>query len=606
MAMTRRRRLDFVMDILVVPLLVLSLWPCQQFLCKADNTRTDGRVKNDSNNNNNNNMNTTIYDWEDWDYYTILGLEPRSMHTYDTKTIRKAYRKQAQMWHPDKLIHHHQQQQQANITRSSNAASSSETLTSNKQKGKKTISVTTIIPSKEECNARFARIAEAYQVLSDDEQRQQYDEYLEFELSSRAATRNENRFKGEPLWSFSWDAFQNLDPLRMFEEFFGFNQEVEEADEDDDPYFRFHSAFDHNQQQQQQQQDSQQKHTHHHTKPPPSWFTAPDRVREERQVRIDPYSGREILRILQHEDYFDYNGYYYFYNNNNNNEDISVYTRILAQDFVDEWDSYKHAWVYLPLQSEPTIVKEGYRSSPDNDSSLYAEQQQLDPSILWPGTMLVSGSTMRNKWGYELQLGSSCELSIVYRLVGDTVGDGEEYKDEVVWSSRTELAQSQFAVDNDCRLQLRGSHLVLTSGNPEQLLWYSPSLYNDNESMFVSRLDADGSLAVYRLETVAFETPWLANLWDNTMLIPQYDEPSILTVLFPTCLRRTLWSILVFGGEPLWHLSPTHVVHGVCESATGSPFGCLRLGRKLLQVYRFGKHLILLLVAILDHVFEKL
>jgi len=65
------------------------------------------------------------------DYYSVLGVERND----DAKKIKKAYRKLAQKYHPDKN------------------------------------------PDNKEAEEKFKQITEAYAVLSDTEKRQQYDQY---------------------------------------------------------------------------------------------------------------------------------------------------------------------------------------------------------------------------------------------------------------------------------------------------------------------------------------------------------------------------------------------------------------------------------------------
>jgi hypothetical protein len=165
-----------------------------------------------------------------------------------------------------------------------------------------------------------------------------------------------------------------------------------------------------------------------------------------------------------------------------------------------------------------------------------------------------------------------------------------------VWTSNTELL-TRSVVDNNCRLQLQGSHLVLTAGNPEMLVWYSRSREEAASGDFVSRLEPDGILVVYRLEPLSFETPWLSRMYQATA-----EKQHIPRLLVP--VRRmlaVLWSLLV--GGPIWHLPDGRAVRGVCQSATGSAVGCFRLGRRLIQFYRDGQHLIQHIGNLLDNVF---
>jgi len=178
------------------------------------------------------------YKWETWNYYQILGLAPESYYHADvglpsrrkrsnerskiTATdIKKAYRTQAQLWHPDKVASKKQQTQQT--VRAAN-------VTSQNSKDYSDISI-------EESNARFARIAQAYEILSDQGKREEYDVYLldredEMELERRyhpmkqdtptpsqhEPTPTTRSSQEEYLRSF-FNTFKT-DPLALFEEFF--------------------------------------------------------------------------------------------------------------------------------------------------------------------------------------------------------------------------------------------------------------------------------------------------------------------------------------------------------------------------------------------------
>ena len=76
--------------------------------------------------------------------------------------------------------------------------------------------------NKDEATERFRRIAEAYQALSDPEQKAMYDQYLQSSSLSSSSTE-ERSF-------FSWETFR--DPLKVFEEFF-FAQDDNNDDEKD-------------------------------------------------------------------------------------------------------------------------------------------------------------------------------------------------------------------------------------------------------------------------------------------------------------------------------------------------------------------------------------
>ncbi|CAI2164980.1 15944_t:CDS:2 [Funneliformis geosporum] len=104
-------------------------------------------------------------------YYEILGIETDASED----DIRKAYRKQALLWHPDK-----------NVQR------------------------------KEESEAKFKKIAEAYEVLSDTNKKQIYDRYGEEGLKNGGPNDDErNHYRP------NYHQFQFHDPEEIFRSFFG-------------------------------------------------------------------------------------------------------------------------------------------------------------------------------------------------------------------------------------------------------------------------------------------------------------------------------------------------------------------------------------------------
>jgi len=163
------------------------------------------------------------YEWESWNHYEILDLatqvssskRQKQKHKHiSLQDIRKAYRRQAQLHHPDKV---------------------------------KTRNCT-----KEESNSRFARIAEAYDVLSNEDSRREYDFGFEFE----------NDYK--------------VDANKIFEEFFG-GMGSAGRDLFDDILGGFSSG-------------GERK------------FESAPKVSERSEVWYDEY-GQEILRVLRREQF---------------------------------------------------------------------------------------------------------------------------------------------------------------------------------------------------------------------------------------------------------------------------------------------------------------
>jgi len=168
---------------------------------------------------------STKYEWEKYDYYRILGLPAVNLNSsrnkrkdarnrIDRQQIKKAYRSQAQKYHPDKA-------HRKNLT--------------------STIG---------ESNQRFARIAEAYEFLTDDSKRKNYDVWL---LNCEDRNKiQENDFSPGDSWSFSFS-----DPRKVFEKFWDGRKSQKE----------------------------------------------PIRVHETREILLDPSSGKEILREYRTEEF---------------------------------------------------------------------------------------------------------------------------------------------------------------------------------------------------------------------------------------------------------------------------------------------------------------
>jgi curved DNA-binding protein CbpA len=135
---------------------------------------------------------SVTYEWENYDYYQILGFKQSTKHksrterfklrrSIDSKDIRRAYRKQAQLYHPDKF---------------GDAKRSSKT-------------------TQEENKLRFLRISDAYQALNSPDKRDSYDQWLlncedEYALTVSSEQKSRIRFetfypriKLKDLFSFS-------------------------------------------------------------------------------------------------------------------------------------------------------------------------------------------------------------------------------------------------------------------------------------------------------------------------------------------------------------------------------------------------------------------
>lgn len=126
------------------------------------------------------------------DYYRVLGVAPKA----DDAEIKKAYRKLALQWHPDKNP-----------------------------------------DNEEEATAMFARVAEAYETLSDPEKRKEYDHVRKGAKESRnqpgGRGRGGNPFGGfdrfnggggeAPPFHFGQKGGATIDPFELFGSVFGNN-----------------------------------------------------------------------------------------------------------------------------------------------------------------------------------------------------------------------------------------------------------------------------------------------------------------------------------------------------------------------------------------------
>lgn len=207
---------------------------------------------------------------------------------------------------------------------------------------------------------------------------------------------------------------------------------------------------------------------------------------------------------------------------------------------------------------------------------------------------MVPGSTMRTNH-YVAQLSMSCGLSVIRFHTYQDDTDILVPASELVWSLEDYDVEAQafhYFDPSTCLFQLQGSRLMLTAGTiPMVTLWSSEGpVDGDEKSLYVSRLDDDGCLAVYKLQHVQISIPWLARLWESSM-----SRPQILT---------GVWS-LILGGR-IWRMKDGQTYVAKCQSATGSPWGCSRLGRLICQLFRDVKHWIRRVNGLLDAVIEYL
>jgi len=483
----------------------------------------------------------TKYDWENWSYYQLLELKPPKNNKsteLDSKGIRKAYRKQAQIWHPDKHV-------------KNNRNSSGD---SKKKKNANT--------SMEECTARFAKIAEAYEVLSDPQKREEYDLFLKHCRGQDTSQKSK--------WSFRFEKF--MDPMQVFEEFFfGSSSKQEQQQqppekESDDAFSNFFesssssSSESYQKNSKRQSQQQQQKH--------------PVQSYRHEEYLQDPYTGEEIIRIMQTEEYapIDSTTGKFFY-------------RTQAQEFKKTFDPFT-GMSYYPV-SEPYILEEGYRYPSEKKNFQHQQQQQRSSrskhqqrsstttkegqTILYPGDVLTPRSTLlvSPNQRYYAGLSPECELLVM----ADNNGNGE---DDVIWSSQLPKRMQS----TRCFATLRGPHLVVgmeRPGHSHQVLWFSEAEEEEDDlvdndmlhaqqqhSTYLAQLDNDGSLVVYKV-------------WNVPRRQKSYS------------LRERAWmeaANFVKGQTKADYdvlYSPFSVTYRKCVYATG-PLGCFRVARRLYEL----------------------
>lgn len=544
------------------------------------------------------------YGWEVLDYYELLGLRDHDHKdgnerkvrrgkqqqqqrqkdddrkrddqttndaSIDLKQLRKAYRRQAQLWHPDK------------ISKTNNGTSPD---------GRKTIST-------EESNARFAKIAEAYEVLSDSQKRKDYDALLEYcknrqkhPTSSSAKTADD----GPSIQNRLAKMVENLrDPFRLFEDLFyggggtsgGLNDDGYVFDRND-PF----SYFDYLQRGYQQQRQQQQR-------PYPN--EDPVRVFQQRDDLYDPVTGDAVVRISQTEEYKLEEGpsslsslhdLYLYYSGGAPSE--RYYYRIIAQDFKKRYDPYTASLSLVPI-TDLYLQEEGYRKGSKQQSSSATKLSIVD-SILHPWEFLQPDGrllTSPNK-RYVAGLSTDCELMVTLNHT----------KEDVVWSSKRSIRNRLGSnIKNSCYVSLKGPHLIVAMGHPHgvgnRILWHNEVLddegggyfeYEDEygfwhrrQRSYLAQLDNDGSLAVYSVWSlppddeggnVAARAWATAKDWMNGRIRPSENEYGHLYYQhFQESHRRS---------NKQDHGTTSAVVYKRCIYST-SPMGCFRLGRLLVQ-----------------------
>jgi len=514
----------------------------------------------------------TQYDWERFNYYELLGLtgDDNDNDNHDSadngtkkkekkkkkkkrgsnsagggpsiqelggisnKEIRKAYRKQAQKYHPDKQASKKKSSGNATNTDSknnNNNNSNNKIRKNNNNNNSKNNNNNSIAGSLsiEESNARFAKIAEAYEFLTDETKRKDYDLFLEYcqnteivkdneENEGRLSTILKKRFGG--LFD---DFVASRDPFRVFEEFlFGANDDDDDEWGDDNGYFDPNDPFSHlrytNQQQPNQNSASASNDDPYHYPPPDE---DPVRVFNEQRTMYDPSTGENVVRVLQTEEFAPPRKGSRPSGNPGSTRGAnassasssspspspspspsSFYYRIVAQDFKERYDPYSAREVYVPI-TEPYLQEEGQRTAsgvpkhPSETSSSIRNSGSVE-SILHPWQVLTPSSrlmTSPNK-KYVAGLSPDCELLVMRNRQedkDDQYGNYEYGADDhdIVWSTQRAYGNNGYAA-NHCFAFVKGAHLVVTvgqhphetngMGGNSRILWHSDGRSDDHDS----------------------------------------------------------------------------------------------------------------------------
>ena len=575
----------------------------------------------------------TKYDWERFNYYELLGLtddtksnkkKKRNNQVGDAdgisaKEIRKAYRKQAQKYHPDK---------QASKNKSNN----------NNQNNSSSKAL-----SMEESNARFAKIAEAYEFLLDESKRKDYDLFLEYchntEIvqddeghEGRLSTIIKKRFHG--LFD---NLVSNRDPFKVFKDvFFG-------AD-DDENYFDPNDPFSHL-----RYETNPQRHpTHQQEQPNEEPYNPqedPLRVFHDKRFMYDPTTGENVIRVLQTEEYppsgresadatKSRRGSTRGATNStfSSSQSQSFYYRIIAQDFRERYDPFTAKEVYVPI-TEPYLQEDGFRTvsaAKDYQTTKSSTSASVE-SILHPWEVLTPRSkpmVSPNK-RYIAGLSPDCELLVMLNPDRHKSNNNDNDDDDwfgtrsnsyeppqILWGSKRPYGTNGYAVDH-CFALLKGPHLVVTVGqhpqqaggyhNNNRILWHSDSRNDDDDSRhgyyeyedeygfwhkrqrsYLAQLDNDGSLTVYSVWSV----PQDEQQQQQQFYHPNKQHPALGAELASSVARaaKDFWR----GRIPTHHeydhlysssrsLTYKRCVYSTHGSNLPNGIGCYRLSRKLHQ-----------------------
>ena len=581
-----------------------------------------------------------------FNYYELLNLETPDTHRrpktkalhnrkkraiyrskITTSDIKKAYRKQAQLYHPDKASRHN-----------------------------KTL---------EEATSRFAEIAEAYQVLVDPAQRHEYDWELlameeEYEAErllleeeqqevQRQQRRQQQQYGGRQhgmgtsgddfsLYDtikngasnlHAWKDTLNLDPWKVFEEFF-FQESTMFGDNiNSNSNSNAYNAGNFESSNSQQQR----------------W--ALPRVSETTIHRgYDARFGTDLYTVLRREEYsydVNHNGEYYY--------------QVLGQDFiagtrVDPYTGFSMQEYYSAV-TEPYFVEDGYTkldlhggggSKYGNANVHYRNQPSQQPTQREANSQrasrskLEAGESFRPADGnggsdpwispngkYQAILTPSCELQLVRRQESTDADDANT----IIWSSETYIPDVRA---HGCYLTLNSSGKLVLSvdygsgldsvGNT--VLWNTPLPPvvpywhddDDNSSQqhvtfhYYASVDDDGVIAVYRArerkaggangaekQSNAKNTTTSEFIRANLQMRPildklggMYHRISKASEEQGQTKAAIVWNHLRYNIGRMLSISPTYDQQSYVSSSrdeciySTSPVGCLAPGRNAIRL----------------------
>jgi len=420
--------------------------------------------------------------WREYNFYQILGLEEvpapgrrrigdatrgdvsakkraiskkqEARRKVTSNDVKKAYRAQAQVWHPDKVQHKLLSKQQINQTYDSNTRA-----------------------LVEEATERFSLISEAHQVLSDAHQKIEYDQDLAQEELLQIRQHTTTSHSGHNSWS---DLLN--DPWSAFEMF---------RNDRDQPR-RPHPSV---------PPDSVSERTESHYDP--FYGNTIYRI-----YRKEEWSAEGYYRILQQDftlvDRGRYGGVSY----------ESIGGPVLAEEGY--LSHHHHARHSQPPQDDLSWMNtpeyKAYRNNAQNRDSRRSSSRRNAKNNKYTHVMLdmeyitPDSEPLQSKNGHYLAyLSNACELTVVKQNEAPQdspfhFASNEQAANTVVWTS------DSYYPPGVCFLALLESQLVLLAGTDpahvNSVLWTSPgdNEGNDNNrSMnYYLALEDEGVLAVYK------------------------------------------------------------------------------------------------------------